>query len=69
MLTKTDGWAGRRADRHTESPTVNYLPSDHSTLQVINLDKFTKTAGVVVVGCLGVAKGLIETTGDDTNTV
>lgn len=38
----------------------DYLPSDHSTLQVINLDKFTKAAGVVVVGCLGITKGLAE---------
>lgn len=38
----------------------DYLPSDHSTLQVINLDKFTKAAGVVVVGCLGISKGLTE---------
>lgn len=38
----------------------DYLPSDHSTLQVINLDKFTKAAGVVVMGCLGITKGLTE---------
>lgn len=40
--------------------TFVYLPSDHSTLQVINLDKFTKAAGVVVMGCLGITKGLTE---------
>lgn len=38
----------------------DYLPSDHSTLQVINLDKFTKAAGVVVMCCLGITKGLTE---------
>lgn len=38
----------------------DYLPSDHSTLQVIYLDKFTKAAGIVVVGCFGIAKGLSE---------
>lgn len=38
----------------------DYLPSDHSTLQVINLDKFTKAAGVVVVSRLGITKGLTE---------
>lgn len=40
--------------------TGDYLPSDHSTLQVIYLDKFTKAAGIVVVGCFGIAKGLSE---------
>lgn len=55
-------------DTHTYTPTVDYSPSDYSTLQVINLDEFTKAAGVVVVGCLGVPKGLTETTGEDRNT-
>lgn len=46
----------------------DYLPSDHSTLQVIDLDKFTKAAGVVVMGCLGITKGLTEIR-KDRNTV
>lgn len=36
----------------------DYLPSDHSTLQVINLDEFTKATGVVVVGRFSITKGL-----------
>lgn len=39
---------------------VDYLPSDYSALQIINLDEFTEAAGVVVVGCLSVTKGLEE---------
>lgn len=37
---------------------AHYSPSDHSTLQIVNLDEFPKAAGVVVVGRLGVPKGL-----------
>lgn len=52
----------------THAPAVNYVPSDHSTLQIINLDEFTKAAGVVVVCCLGVPKGLAGMTGEDRKT-
>lgn len=40
---------------------ANYSPSDHSTLQIVNLDEFPKAAGVIVVGRLGVPKGLVRT--------
>lgn len=46
----------------------DYLPSDHSTFQVINLDKFAKAARVVVVRCLGIAKGLTEIERERTET-
>lgn len=46
--------------------TVNYSPSDHSTLQIIHLDEFTKAAGIVVVCRLGIPKGLDETTERET---
>lgn len=45
---------------HVCKHVSDYLPSDHSALQVIYLDKFTKAAGIVVVGCFGIAKGLSE---------
>lgn len=42
---------------------MDYLPSNHSALQIINLDEFTKTTGVVVVGCFSITKGLQKTRG------
>lgn len=55
-------WGLDESERYTHrhATSVNYSPSDHTTLQVINLDEFTKAAGVVVVGCLGVSEGLTE---------
>lgn len=53
--------------RNTAAPTVDYSPSDHSTLQVIHLDELSKAAGVVVVGSLGVPKSLTETEGEHRN--
>lgn len=50
-----------RAHTHTQKHIVNNLPSDYSTLQVINLDKFSKATGVVVMGCLGISESLRET--------
>lgn len=54
-------------DINTAAPTVDYSPSDHSTLQVINLDELSKAAGVVVVSSLGVPKSLTETEGGHRN--
>lgn len=70
MHARMDTHTQARTDRQTDrvAPNVNYLPSDHSSLQVINLDKFSKAAGVVVVGCFGIPKGLTETEGEGRNT-
>lgn len=42
---------------------MDYLPSHHSALQIVNLDEFTETTGVVVVGCFSITKGLKKTRG------
>lgn len=49
------------ANIHTHTHTCTYmcvLPSDRATLLVIDLDELSKSAGVVVVGRLGIPKSL-----------
>lgn len=40
---------------------VMLLPSDDATFQIVELDELPKTAGVVILSCLGVAEGLFNT--------
>ena len=37
------------------------LPSDDTTLQIVELDEHPKATGVVILSSLSVAKGLFET--------
>lgn len=42
------------------SGSAAFLPSHGATLLVVHLDEFAKATGIVVVGGLGVPKGLQE---------
>lgn len=36
------------------------LPTHNATLQIINLDEFSKAAGVIIVCCFGISKSLVK---------
>lgn len=44
-----------------------HLPTDHAILQIVDLDELPKAAGVVVMGCLCIAKCLLKEAGTMTS--